>query len=162
MKSENCVFVQDNAFWKCRLEGDGPFWWPQCVDTLIYDSVLHLRCKCDIYAWIIQVVAVKQSEFRVAHICFKLETRLKFCKMSNALWIAITHRIIIFYNKIWIFIFIAKISYPDSKVHGANTGPTWALSAPDGPHVGPMNLAIRVHMYIFPWSTYNEDGDTKR
>ena len=34
--------------------------------------------------------------------------------------------------------------YPDSKVHGANMGPTWVLSAPDGPHVGPMNLAFRV------------------
>ena len=33
---------------------------------------------------------------------------------------------------------------PDSMVHGANMGPTWVLSAPDGPHVGPMNLAIRV------------------
>ena len=33
---------------------------------------------------------------------------------------------------------------PDSKVHGANMGPTWVLSAPDGPHVGPINLAIRV------------------
>ena len=32
---------------------------------------------------------------------------------------------------------------PDSKVHGANMGPTWVLSAPDGPHVGPMNLAVR-------------------
>ena len=32
---------------------------------------------------------------------------------------------------------------PDSKVHGANMGPTWVLSAPDGPHVGPMNRAIR-------------------
>ena len=31
---------------------------------------------------------------------------------------------------------------PDSKVHGVNTGPTGVLSAPDGPHVGPMNLAI--------------------
>ena len=31
----------------------------------------------------------------------------------------------------------------DSKVHGANMGPIWVLSAPDGPHVGPMNLAIR-------------------
>ena len=28
---------------------------------------------------------------------------------------------------------------PDSKVHWANMGPTWVLSAPDGPHVGPMN-----------------------
>ena len=34
--------------------------------------------------------------------------------------------------------------YTDSKVHGANMGPTWVLSAPDGPHVGPMNLAIKV------------------
>ena len=32
---------------------------------------------------------------------------------------------------------------PDSKVHGANMAPTWVLSAPDGPHVGHMNLAIR-------------------
>ena len=31
----------------------------------------------------------------------------------------------------------------DSKVHGANIGPIWVLSAPDGPHVGLMNLAIR-------------------
>ena len=31
---------------------------------------------------------------------------------------------------------------PDSKVHGGNMGPTWVPSAPDGPRVGPMNLAI--------------------
>ena len=31
----------------------------------------------------------------------------------------------------------------DNKVHGANMGPTGVQSAPDGPHVGPMNLAIR-------------------
>ena len=35
------------------------------------------------------------------------------------------------------------ITGPDSKVHGANIGPTWVLSAPDEPHVVPMNLAIR-------------------
>ena len=34
--------------------------------------------------------------------------------------------------------------FPDSKVHGANMGPTWVLSAPDGPHVDSMNIAIRV------------------
>ena len=32
---------------------------------------------------------------------------------------------------------------PESKVNGANMGPTWVLSAPDGPHIGPMNLAVR-------------------
>ena len=33
---------------------------------------------------------------------------------------------------------------PDSKVHGANMGPTWVLSSPGGPYVGPMNLAVWV------------------
>ena len=32
---------------------------------------------------------------------------------------------------------------PYNNVHGANMGPIWVLSAPDGPHVGPMNLVIR-------------------
>ena len=32
---------------------------------------------------------------------------------------------------------------PDSEVHGVIMGPTWVLSAPDGPHVGPMNFATR-------------------
>ena len=32
---------------------------------------------------------------------------------------------------------------PDGKVYGANMGPTWVLSAPDGPHVGPKNVVIR-------------------
>ena len=31
---------------------------------------------------------------------------------------------------------------PDSKVHGANMGPTWCRQDPGGPHVGPMNFAI--------------------
>ena len=34
-------------------------------------------------------------------------------------------------------------NHPDSKVHGANMGPTWVLSAPDRSHVGPMSLAVR-------------------
>ena len=43
---------------------------------------------------------------------------------------------------------LSEIGDPDSKVHGANIGPTWVLSAPDGPHVGPMNLAIRGCLHI--------------
>ena len=38
---------------------------------------------------------------------------------------------------------------PDSKVHVTHLGPTWVLSAPVGPHVVPMNLAIRV---CIPWN----------
>ena len=38
----------------------------------------------------------------------------------------------------------------------ANMGPTWVLLAPDGPHVGPMNLAIRVYMSssLYPWNPH--------
>ena len=32
---------------------------------------------------------------------------------------------------------------PDSKVHGANMGPTWGRQDPGGPHIDPMNLANR-------------------
>ena len=38
---------------------------------------------------------------------------------------------------------MSQQSVPDSKVHVANMRPTWVLSAPNGRHVGPMNLAIR-------------------
>ena len=44
-------------------------------------------------------------------------------------------------------------STPDNEVHGVNMGPTWVLSAPAGPHVGPLNLAIRDalgQLYNFP------------
>ena len=34
------------------------------------------------------------------------------------------------------------VIHTDSKVHGANMGPTWGRQDPGGPHVGHMNLAI--------------------
>ena len=36
-----------------------------------------------------------------------------------------------------------SIHIPDSKVHGANIGPTWGRQDLGGPHVGPMSIAIR-------------------
>ena len=39
---------------------------------------------------------------------------------------------------------------PDSKVHGANMGPIWGRQDPGGPHVGPMNLAIRDNV-VWVW-----------
>ena len=47
-----------------------------------------------------------------------------------------TYRWIVWANHCWHLI-------PDSKVHGTNMGPTWAPSAPGGPHDGPINLAKR-------------------
>ena len=37
---------------------------------------------------------------------------------------------------------------PDSKVHGANTGPTWGRQGPGVPHVGCMNLAFWVDAIV--------------
>ena len=36
------------------------------------------------------------------------------------------------------------VYFTDSKVQEAYMGPTWGQQASGGPHVGPMNLAIRV------------------
>ena len=48
-----------------------------------------------------------------------------------------------------IFIWLEIIqSVPDNKVHGANMGPIWVLSAPDVPHVGPMKLVIKGSMCV--------------
>ena len=36
----------------------------------------------------------------------------------------------------------------DSKIHGANVGPTWDRKDPGGPHVGHMNPAILVNINL--------------
>ena len=40
-------------------------------------------------------------------------------------------------------VIVSSSKHTDNKIYGANMGPTWVLSAPDGPHVGHINLAIR-------------------
>ena len=47
----------------------------------------------------------------------------------------------------WLIWFYVQY-YPDSKVHGANMGPIWGRQDPGGPHVGPMNLAIRIVIWL--------------
>ena len=39
---------------------------------------------------------------------------------------------------------LATGKFRDNKDHKVNMGPTWVLSAPARPHVGPMNLVIGV------------------
>ena len=46
---------------------------------------------------------------------------------------------------------VSKI--PDIKLHGANKGPTWVLSAPDEPHVGPINFVLWDGC-LMVWTTY--------
>ena len=53
-----------------------------------------------------------------------------------------------FYCRIWLYEYdcmtCSPTKFPDSKDHGANTGPTLVLSAPGRPHVGTMNIVIMV------------------
>ena len=50
-------------------------------------------------------------------------------------------------NKVWNHRPCKFWTYPDNEVPAANMGPTWVLSAPDGPHVGPRNHGIRVALH---------------
>ena len=63
----------------------------------------------------------------------------------------------------WYYHTFIPTMIPDNKVHGANMGSTWVLSAPDGPHVGPMNLAIRdipnvAGIHFKPWPCLSHFG----
>ena len=54
--------------------------------------------------------------------------------MKNFLKVAlVTHHH--WYSVVWAS--LCNSADPDKKVHGANMGPTWALSAPDGPMLAP-------------------------
>ena len=52
------------------------------------------------------------------------------------------------------------LASPHSKVHGANMGPTWVLSAPDGSHVDIMNLAVWDDYLSCCWMTYDATDAT--
>ena len=88
------------------------------------------KCMAIIYYWSILMIYMVyfcptiSSSFHLAHLCHSLGKVQQFLGMHRC--------------RRW-----KVYSAPDSKVHGANMGPTWALSAPDCAHVGPTNPAIR-------------------
>ena len=58
-----------------------------------------------------------------------------------------------FSSLVWHYLYLnpSRYNVPDSKVHGTNMGPTWVLSAPGGPHIGPMSLVIWVCFLSLSW-----------
>ena len=46
------------------------------------------------------------------------------------------------------YVYNTAIYIPDSKVYGANIGPTWGQQDPGGPYVDPMNFAIWDIQYV--------------
>ena len=104
-----------------------------------------------LYAIMLRITVILWPEIMcLMHICrgrnyLKCLASKKRIVISRSLLLLIDH--VITFR--WInTIVVYFISNSDSKVHGANMGPTWVLSAPDGPHVGPMNLVIREHSVL--------------
>ena len=109
-----------------------------------------------------QSVVIK---FPAAYICYTKSQRVKiitclliyiwynFHKSNNVLIIMnLSSKANVLFVQMTDQWFLHPEHHPDSKVHGANMRPTWVLSAPDGPHVGPRNLAIGAVMQIcFSW-----------
>ena len=82
----------------------------------------------------------------------EMVTDVTSVKNNFMMWLCVCVVIPLFYLLAWqgwrLNISMHSDYHPDSKVHGVNMGPTWVLSAPRGPHVGPMNLAIRVQVCV--------------
>ena len=130
-----------------------------CISKNI--SVLHLLTELTLislfWIWYRFVIHVCQTPFCVfvwlpIFISMKIDLSYSFRYLS-ATWL-------LFLDTSWPFSgYVDKIAfdqnslqslrfiyiYPYNKVHGASMGPTWVLSAPDGPHIGPMNLAIWIY-----------------
>ena len=70
-------------------------------------------------------------------------TPSSFSYSSSGLSMAVFGFCVFFYCGISSERWLMSVKVPDSKIHGVNMGLDWVLSAPDGPHVGTMNLAIR-------------------
>ena len=84
----------------------------------------------------VYIMGIKRFLFTDSNTCMPLQSIKTSCKHSMHVYIRYVYSVLISLSSI--------VHRPrHNKVHGANMGSTWVLSAPDGPHVGPMNLTIR-------------------
>ena len=95
--------------------------------------------------YLVACVITNRGIFHISNWCVPKGPQFKLYQLAN-----LSHA----RAYLFIFVFISRFilschlgfpspmicNIPDDKVHGANMGPTWALV---GPHVGPINLAIR-------------------
>ena len=103
--------------------------------------------------WYLQTCVLIHQRWRCV---FRYVTHWRYCSL------ALNHRFFL-YKMTWCETEVGR--NPDSKVHGANMGPIWGRQDPGGPHVVPMNLAIREILWQvwtwysvkFPacWTAYN-------
>ena len=137
-------------------------WWPQIISNKVKEWTAgtmggwlispSYTCNCTIYLWIDApgcivlcygcVISSWWSHHFCLHISFMVVSLaltvmwLPLCQWSNPEGYG-------WYCLVPIHMVVSAChgeyrNSPYSKVHGANIGPTWFLSAPDGPHVGPV------------------------
>ena len=83
----------------------------------------------------IQDMYMKMSSTKWPHFCLGFNVAMRWCDG-------------ILYKNGWLRTWV-RLYRNTHIVHGANMGPNWVLSAPDGPHVGPIYLAIRITSQSF-------------
>ena len=130
-----------------------PYAWPA--------KLIHKSC-CVLYYWILRCVGAQNVvisdnkypltkcnflnssnsyEVTLSNIC-KLRSISPFC--CAVLFTVVIQLLFTYTESI-----LRLVNMPRyNNVHGANIGPTWVVSAPDVPHVGPMNLAIGLEEYL--------------
>ena len=105
-------------------------------------SGIYSHLQADFHAmltWEILVVIIQAP--KVVDICgvrTSFSTSTNFTIIALPLWTCFCSKMPTVTNLI-----IGYETVPDSKVHEAYMGPTWGRQDPGGPHVDPMNLAIR-------------------
>ena len=79
--------------------------------------------------------------------CLFILLQVHYCVIEELSFINHNNGHVIAKYSMWWYYCLSSVNnnYSDGKVHGASMGPPWVLSAPGGPHVGPINIAIRVH-----------------
>ena len=117
-------------------------WYSECW-------LFHMVIYDDIFRGITYSYPIKRSDIRWIFIEIFVMASVKTCHCWSRLWR--TSDKLLFKPKVTQFtgaypLHLTSMSYPDSKVHGANMGPNWGRQDPGGHHVGPMNLAIWVSL----------------
>ena len=141
------IWIETQAFaYKNVFENDFRKISPFCSVLIVLKMILDIL-------WEALLSATKLSQ--TLHI-LKLYTKITIVRLVFILFDDLSHWRVIQLDSRF------RLTSPDSKVHGANMGPTWVLSAPDGPHDDPMNLAIREDTVMhYQWPKLSVPGPKK-
>ena len=113
----------------------------QSSSRLVFVRVIHRWLMNSPHKW-----PVTRKMFPFDDVIMLIEIGARISNRIHCfLWVVVTHPCPTSISSTYGVITAVRLyTYPDSKVHGANMGPTWGRQDPGGPHVGPMNLAICV------------------